>query len=106
MSAKLTRAANITCLHERIHSLAAVAAVAGIGAAGRAVIADMGFRFGVVGEVGASIAGCHMRQVQATDIPHSVAAAEDSRLVAAQMAPVLARGLVRQPLSVTQEAWY
>lgn len=73
-------------------------------AAGRAVTADMGCRFEVVEEVVVSIAVSHMRRVQAIDIPHSVAAAEDSRLVVARRGLVLARGLVRQQLGATPEA--
>lgn len=114
MSAKPMKDANITCRHERSHSrrLAVVAVGPGRKAVGRAVpvldmgcrAEDMGFHLEAAAEVDASIAASHMRLVPATDIPHSEVAVEDNRRVAGQMAPVLARDLVRQRLDVTQEA--
>lgn len=72
-------------------------------------LADMDFHPEAAVEVGASIAAAadHMRQVRATDIQCSVVvvAAEGSRLVAKQKAPVRERDLVHRRLSVTQEAY-
>jgi hypothetical protein len=73
-------------------------------------LADMDFHPEAAVEVGASIAAAaadHMRQARATDIQYSVVvvAAEGSRLVATQRAPVQERDLVHQPLGVTQEAY-